>query len=110
MKNQMKRLTRVVNAISEIASRPIIFAVMVVAVVIWFGVGIFLKFDELWFTVLDVFVYLTTFFLVFVVLSSQDADTKAMHDKLDEILKSLPNASSKKIGEEKALKRGDRNI
>ena len=45
---------------------------------------------------------------MFVVQSSQNADTRAIQDKLDEIIKSLPNADDSKKNEETRLKKGDK--
>lgn len=105
-----KVLTETVNTITEITGRPVVFVAAVCLVILWFIAGIFFGYDDLWFNILDVFVFLTTFFLVFVVQSSQNADTKAMQDKLDEIIKSLPNAANAKTGEEKDIKRGKKEI
>ena len=106
MKSIKESLAKIVDSIAETAGRPVIFAFAFLVVASWFIAGTFLKYNETWFTILDIFVFLTTFFLVFVVQSTQNADTKAMQDKLDEIIDSLPKASNKKKGEEKALKRG----
>lgn len=103
-------LSKLVNAITEIAGKPVIFALAVAMIATWFIVGILFKYDELWFDILDVFVFLTTFFLVFVVQSTQNADTKAIQDKLDEIIDSLPRASNKKKAEEKVFKSGKKKI
>ncbi|NCU31105.1 hypothetical protein EOM57_04850 [Candidatus Saccharibacteria bacterium] len=103
-------LSKLVNAITEIAGKPVIFALAAAMIATWFIVGILFKYDELWFNILDVFVFLTTFFLVFVVQSTQNADTKAIQDKLDEIIDSLPRASNKKKAEEKVFKSGKKKI
>ena len=57
---------------------------------------------------MDVFIFITTFFLILVVQSSQNADTRAIQDKLDEIIKSLPKADDSKKNEETRLKKGDK--
>lgn len=110
MKQLRETLSIVVNAITDIAGKPAVFALAVAVVIVWFVAGIFFQYDELWFNILDVFVFLTTFFLVFVVQSTQNTDTKAMQDKLDEIIDSLPKATNKKKGEEKAAKRGEKDV
>ena len=53
-------------------------------------------------------IFISTFFLLFVVQSSQNADTEAIQDKLDEIIDSLPTADRTKEGEEKKIKRGEK--
>lgn len=55
---------------------------------------------------MDIFVFMITFFLLFILQASQNADTQAIQDKLDEIIDSLPGADKKKEAEEKRLKNG----
>lgn len=57
---------------------------------------------------MDVFVFLASFFLLFIIQSSQNADNKAIQDKLDEIIEALPQASNKKEREEELFKKGDK--
>ena len=107
MKRFNKKLTEIINRITEVSGKPVVFAAMIVLVAAWFIAGAFFRYDESWFTILDAFVFLVTFFLVFVVQSSQNADTKAMQDKLDEIIENLPGADTSKEREEKKFKRGE---
>ncbi len=102
-----KLLTKIMNDLATIVGRPYVFASVVILALVWFIVGIFMEYDT-WFDIMDVFVFLTTFFLLFVVQSSQNADTAAIQDKLDEIIDVLPKANTKKEGEEKRMKRGDK--
>lgn len=103
-------LAKAVNGITDVAGKPVVFALAMAVVATWFVAGIFFKYDDLWFDILDIFVFLTTFFLVFVVQSTQNADTKAMQDKLDEIIDSLPKAKKDKEGEEKVIKKGKKKL
>lgn len=100
-----KALKTFMNGLADIAGKPYVFVGLVVLALTWFIVGIFVEYDT-WFDIMDIFVFLTTFFLLFVVQSSQNADTQAIQDKLDEIIDSLPKASKKKEGEEKQIKHG----
>lgn len=101
-----KKLTETMNNLADFVGRPRLFAVIIVLALAWFVAGIFMEYDT-WFDIMDVFIFLTTFLLLFVVQSSQNADTAAIQDKLDEIIESLPKASTKKAGEEKRMKRGE---
>ncbi len=103
-----KNLTTFMNKVTEVIGSPIVFFALTLLILIWFIVGIFFRYDETWFNILDVFVFMTTFFIVFVVQASQNADTEAIQEKLDEIINSLPRASDKMQQEEKRLKRGEK--
>ena len=107
MKKIDKKLTETMNNLAEFIGKPRLFAIIIIVALTWFIAGIFMEYDT-WFDIMDVFVFLTTFLLLFVVQSSQNADTAAIQDKLDEIIDSLPKASTKKEGEEKRMKRGEK--
>jgi len=94
------------SSLAKYAGKPIVFAILFFATIVWFICSIFLEYDT-WYDIMDVFIFLTTFFLLFIVQSSQNADTKAIQDKLDAIIEALPNASRQTEGEENKIKRGD---
>lgn len=100
-----KSLVVFMNKLAEHAGRPYIFVGLLLAAVTWFIVGIFIEYDT-WYDIMDVFIFLTTFFLLFVIQSSQNADTEAIQDKLDAIIEAIPGANEKTEHEEKRLKRG----
>lgn len=102
-----KTLTKIMNDLATVVGRPYVFAAVLILALAWFVTGIFMEYDT-WFDIMDVFVFLITFFLLFVVQSSQNADTAAIQDKLDEIIDAIPKADTKKEGEEKSMKRGDK--
>jgi low affinity Fe/Cu permease len=107
IKKLHKKLAILLEEITEFAGNPFLFAGVVLLVVGWFVLGSFVGYNDTWFDIMDVFVFLTTFFLVFSVQASQNADTRALQDKLDEIIDSLPNADDKVKAEEKRIKRGE---
>ena len=101
-----KALTVLLDKLTQFSGHPFLFLFLIVLIIIWFLVGILFKYDDVWYSIMDVFVFLTTFLLVFIVQASQNADTKALQDKLDEIIDSLSNADNRVKGEEKEIKRG----
>lgn len=103
-----RRLTRWLNNLAQVAGHPFLFASLVALALAWFVAGVFFQFDDIWYNILDVFVFMTTFFLVFVVQASQNTDTQAMQDKLDEIIRALSDADNRKVAEEKPIKRGEK--
>lgn len=67
-------------------------------------VGIKMHFDDAWYRYLEGFIIITTLFMAFVIEHNQHADTKALHEKLDELIKKSPKAYNKKAGIEKRYK------
>lgn len=102
-----EKLTVTMNKVAEFVGRPVVFLAQIVIIAAWFIASRFLPYD-VWFdiNIMDVTVFITFFFLIIVVQASQNADTAAIQDKLDEIIDALPNARTSKEGEEKRLKRG----
>lgn len=100
-----QKLTIFMNKTATFVGRPAVFLASVLLVVGWFVVSRFLPYD-VWFDIMDVTIFITTFFMLFIVQASQNADTEAIQDKLDDIIEALPKAHTSKEGEEKRLKRG----
>ena len=100
-----EKLTVAMNKVAEFVGRPVAFLAMIVIIAVWFIASNFLPYD-VWFDIMDVTIFITTFFLLFVLQASQNADTEAIQDKLDEIIDALPRAQTSKKGEVKRLKRG----
>lgn len=100
-----KKLTRIMNRTADYVGEPLIFLGSALLVLSWFVASRLLPYD-IWFDIMDVKIFLITFFMLFIVQASQNADTKAIQDKLDEIIDVLPSARTSKIGEEKELKKG----
>lgn len=101
-------LAKLVNGLADIIGKPTVFALAFILVALWFCTRFFLEY-EAWFDIMDVFIFITTFFLLFVVQASQNADTKAIQDKLDNIIDALPGASKDVEGEEERIKAGKKN-
>lgn len=106
MQQWYRKLTELANRVADITGHSVVIALMFVLVVVWFVVGVMFRYNDTWFTIMDAFVFLVTFFLVFIVQASQNADTRAMQDKLDAIIDALDGADTRKEGEEEELKKG----
>lgn len=100
-----KALTKTMAKLADHIGEPIVLVSAAVLIVGWFVARLFLEYD-VWSDIMDVTVFLTTFFLLFIVQASQNADTKAIQDKLDELIEAIPAAKTSVEGEEKAIKKG----
>lgn len=99
-------LTEWMNQLADFIGKPQVFVVVVVLVACWGVTRIFIDYDT-WFDVIDFFIFVSTFFLLFVVQASQNADTRAIQDKLDALIKAVPGADGSKEREEKIFKKKD---
>ncbi|UTX51506.1 low affinity iron permease family protein [Candidatus Saccharibacteria bacterium TM7i] len=107
MKKMEKNLTKFMNKLADFIGNPKIFAVVFLVILAWFIAGLFIEYQT-WFDIMDLCIFVSTFFLLFVVQSSQNADTQAIQDKLDELIEALPGADTNKKREEKQIKKGEK--
>lgn len=63
-----------------------------------------MHFSHEWFFILEAFAISITLVMTFVIEHTQRADTRAIQEKLDELIKKSPKADNRKIGIEKKHK------
>src|ERR1044071_2205516 len=66
---------------------PISFAMAVAIVVFWAGSGPFFGWSDTWQLVINTGTTIVTFLMVFLIQSTQSRDTRALHLKLDELIR-----------------------
>jgi low affinity Fe/Cu permease len=71
---------------------PAAFLLAVAAIVIWAVLGPVFHFSDTWQLVINTGTTIITFLMVFVIQSTQNRDTKALHLKLDELLRGVTGA------------------
>jgi low affinity Fe/Cu permease len=70
------------------------FALAVVAVVVWAITGPHFHFSDTWQLVVNTGTTVITFLVVFLIQNTQNRDAKAIHLKLDEVIRSLQRADN----------------
>lgn len=74
------------------AGSPAAFAGAVVIIVVWFINGPTFGFSDTWQLIINTGTTIVTFLMVFLIQNTQNRDGKAMHLKLDELLKGVKGA------------------
>lgn len=100
-----RALTVVMNKLAWFIGHPYVFAGFLTITVIYGFLLVVLEY-ELWFDIIDIFIFTVSFFILFILQNSQNAEMRAIQDKLDEIIDKLPGADVDKEKEEELLKRG----
>jgi low affinity Fe/Cu permease len=77
---------------SEIVGSPIVFLSAVATIVIWAVLGPQFHYSDTWQLVINTGTTIITFLMVFLIQNTQNRDAKAIHLKLDELLKGVKGA------------------
>lgn len=80
------------NKISEIAGSHWAFLVASMLILGWLVTGPLFAFSDTWQLVANTVTTLATTLMVFIIQNTQNRDAKAMHLKLDELLRATPRA------------------
>ena len=80
------------NKTSELTGSPWAFITAVLIIVGWAVSGPLLGFSDSWQLYINTFTTLITFLMVFLIQNTQNRDAKAIHLKLDELLRAVKGA------------------
>ena len=68
------------------------FAAAVLAILVWLVTGPMFHFSNTWQLIINTATTIITFLMVFLIQNTQNRDAKAMHLKLDELIRAIKNA------------------
>jgi low affinity Fe/Cu permease len=84
--------SRFASRISEWMGAPWAFLAAVLVIVVWLLTGPIFGFSTEWQLVINSGTTIVTFLMVFLIQNTQNRDARAIHLKLDELLRATPNA------------------
>lgn len=87
--------------VANIAGKASAFSLALLMIVLWLSSGPLFNFSDTWQLVINTSTTIITFLMVFLIQNTQNRDSKAMHLKLDELIKVTKAASNKLIEVEK---------
>jgi low affinity Fe/Cu permease len=82
---------------AEIMGTPAAFLGAVLVILIWAGSGPVFKFSDTWQLVINTATTIITFLMVFLIQNTQNRDSRAIHLKLDELIKAVHTARNSVI-------------
>lgn len=77
---------------AEAVGSPWAFILACICIVIWAATGPMFHFSDTWQLVINTATTIVTFLMVFLIQNTQNRDTKAIHLKLDELLRGVAGA------------------
>ena len=77
---------------ADFMGSPWAFAGAVAIVLVWAGAGHYFHYSDTWQLVINTGTTIVTFLMVFLMQNTQNRDAKAIHLKLDELLRGVKNA------------------
>lgn len=99
------RFEKAADAIAGALGKPVVFFLCCVLIVAWGASGPLLKFSDTWQLIINTSTTIITFLMVFLIQSTQNRNDKAVHAKLDELLRAKQGARPEYAGVEKAPER-----
>ena len=88
------------SAITGALGSPFALVAAIALIVGWAVTGPLFGFSETWQLIINTGTTIVTFLMVFVIQASQNRDSKAIHLKLDEVIRAVKGARNELIGEE----------
>ena len=82
---------------ANVLGSPHAFAVAVASVLVWAATGAYFQFSEGWQLVINTGTTIATFLMVFLLQNTQNRDARALHLKLDELIRSINAARNELI-------------
>lgn len=92
---------RMAQATAHYAGHPVTFLIAAASLVAWGLLGPIYHYSDTWQLVANTATSLITFLMVFIIQNSQNRDTKAIHLKLDELIRAKKAADNQMIDIEK---------
>lgn len=97
MKYNAPLLSRFLAWSAKTAGNPITFVVALSVVAIWMIIGFFVGFDTNWILILNTIATLNAALMVFIIQNTQIRESKALHLKIDELIRVTKEAENELI-------------
>ena len=86
---------------SELLGSAWAFTIAILIIVCWGATGPMFNFSDTWQLIINTGTTIVTFLMVFIIQNTQNRDAKAVHLKLDEIIRALKGARNQLVDLEK---------
>ena len=106
-----KTFNAVVDQIIKVLGTPVALLVAAAVIAVWAITGPIFGFSDTWQLFINTGTTIVTFLMVFVIQNSQNRDAKAVHIKLDELIRSIEGARNRMVlAEQESEEEQERDI
>lgn len=89
--------SKLAHKVAEVTGTPNAFGSALLIILIWLALGPIFHFSDTWQLVINTATTIITFLMVFLIQNSQNRDAKAVHIKLDELLRGVKGARTELV-------------
>jgi low affinity Fe/Cu permease len=82
---------------SDVVGSPWSFFLAIVVIVVWAGTGPAMRYSDTWQLIINTGTTILTFLMVFLIQNTQNRDAKAIHLKLDELIRAVDGARTRLV-------------
>jgi low affinity Fe/Cu permease len=93
-----ERFHRFAHATSDAVGSPASFVLSILVIAVWALTGPSFGFSDTWQLVVNTGTTIVTFLMVFLIQNTQNRDSRAVHLKLDELIRSTHAARNQMVG------------
>src|SRR3979411_2106784 len=86
---------------SDVLGSPWAFVMAILVIVVWAATGPMFHFSDTWQLIINTGTTIVTFLMVFLIQNTQNRDAKAVHLKLDELIRAVKGARNQLVDLEK---------
>lgn len=96
------RFLEISDRITDALGTPWALLLSIALIAVWALTGPLFRFSDTWQLVINTATTIITFWMVFVIQTSQNRQSRALQFKLDELIRSIPGARNRMIAAERA--------
>lgn len=85
------------HRVSQIVGSPWAFILAIVILVVWALTGPYFGFSDTWQLIINTGTTIVTFLIVFLIQNTQNRDARAIHLKLDELIRAVKSARNSMV-------------
>ncbi len=100
LNNIIPNLTKFLTWSAKMVGNPITFVVALLLVALWLIIGLVYGFTNTWLLILNTLATLNAALIVFIIQNTQTRESKALHLKIDELIRATKEATNELIASE----------